>query len=48
MESAYRLLSGGSKDVQRVVDTSTRIVDRENLFSIDSQKALFAFEQRTH
>lgn len=48
VESAYRLLSGGSKDVQHVVDTSTRIVDRENLFSIDSQKALFAFEQRTH
>lgn len=48
VESAYRLLSGRNKEVERVVDTSTRIVDRENLFSIDSQKALFAFEQRTH
>lgn len=45
VESAHRLLSGKSKEVESVVDTSTRIVDRDNLFSIDSQKALFAFEQ---
>ena len=28
------------------VDTATQIVNRGNLFSLDSQKALFAFEQQ--
>lgn len=46
VESAYHLLSGGTSDLEPIVDTSTQIVDRRNLFSIDSQKALFAFEQR--
>ena len=46
VESAYKLLTGQSKQVAPTVDTSTQIVDRNNLFSIDSQKALFAFEQR--
>lgn len=46
VESAYKLLTGQSKHVAPTVDTSTQIVDRNNLFSIDSQKALFAFEQR--
>lgn len=44
VESAYKLLSGQTSELPEIVDTSTRIVDRENLFSIDSQKALFAFE----
>ena len=46
VESAYKLLSGQSGELEQTVDTSTQIVDRENLFSSDSQKALFAFEQR--
>lgn len=47
VESAYKLLTRQGKDLSATVDTSTRIVDRTNLFSIDSQKALFAFETRT-
>ena len=46
VESAYKLLTRKSPDLAPTVDTSTQIVDRANLFSIDSQKALFAFEQR--
>lgn len=46
VESAYKLLSGQGGELEQTVDTSTQIVDRENLFSTDSQKALFAFEQR--
>lgn len=46
VESAYHLLAGHSGETQPVMDTSTKIVDRRNLFTIDSQKALFAFEQR--
>ena len=46
VESAYHLLSGQTSDMEPIVDTSTQIVDRRNLFSMDSQKALFAFEQR--
>ena len=46
VESAYKLLSGQGTGLAAVVDTSTQIVDRSNLFSIDSQKALFAFESR--
>ncbi|MGI6255953.1 MAG: substrate-binding domain-containing protein [Acutalibacter sp.] len=44
VESAYKLLNGQGGELADVVDTSTQIVDRDNLFSIDSQKALFAFE----
>lgn len=44
VESAYKLLNGQSGELAEIVDTSTQIVDRDNLFSIDSQKALFAFE----
>lgn len=43
VESAYRLLSGQDAP-EPVVDTSTQIVDRGNMFSTDGQKALFAFE----
>ncbi len=45
VESAYKLLSGQGGDLKPTVDTSTQVVDRENLFTMDSQKALFAFEQ---
>lgn len=46
IESAYKLLTGQGGSLERTVDTSTQIVDRTNLFSMDSQKALFAFELR--
>ena len=46
VESAYKLLSDRGEELETVVDTSTQIVDRENMFTMDSQKALFAFEQR--
>ena len=44
VESAYKLLNGQGDELEKIVDTSTQIVDRENLYTIDSQKALFAFE----
>lgn len=43
VESAYKLLTGRAGELDPTVDTATRIVDRENLFAMDSQKALFAF-----
>ena len=46
VESAYRLLSGQGGSLAPTVDTATSIVDLENLFTMDSHKALFAFEQR--
>ena len=44
VESAYRLITGQGGDLPSTVDTSTQVVDRENLFTMDSQKALFAFD----
>lgn len=46
VESAYKLLTGQEPGLEHIVDTSTQIVDRDNLFTMDSQKALFAFEAR--
>lgn len=46
VESAYQLLAGRGDELAPVVDTSTQIVNRNNLFSLDSQKALFAFDQQ--
>lgn len=45
VESAYKLLTGQGGGIDPVVDTSTQIVDRENLFTMDAQKALFAFDR---
>ncbi len=45
VESAYRLLSERGNGLESVVDTSTQTVDRENIFTMDGQKALFAFDQ---
>lgn len=44
VESAYRLLTGQGGRVEETVDTTTRVVDPENMFTLDSQKALFAFQ----
>ena len=46
VESAYQLLSGQGAGLEPTMDTATQIVNRGNLFSLDSQKALFAFEQQ--
>lgn len=45
VESAHKLLAGQGDSLDKTVDTSTQVVDRENIFTMDSQKALFAFEQ---
>lgn len=45
VESAYRLLSGQGGALEKTVDTATTTVSRDNMFTIDSQKALFAFEE---
>lgn len=45
VESAYKLLTGQGGGLEPVVDTSTQIIDREKLFTMDGQKALFAFDQ---
>ena len=45
VESAYKLLAGQGDSLEKTVDTSTQVVDRENIFTMDSQNALFAFEQ---
>lgn len=39
-ESAYKLLTGQGGGLEAVVDTSTQIVDRKNIFTMDGQKAL--------
>lgn len=44
IESAHRLLTGEGGALSPTVDTSTVTVNLDNLFTIDSQKALFAFE----
>lgn len=44
VESAYRLLAQQGGGLEPVVDTSTQVIDRRNLFTMDGQKALFAFE----
>ena len=45
VESAYKLLVGQGGGLEPVVDTSTQIIDRENFFTMDGQKALFAFDR---
>ena len=43
VEKAWELLEGASFDPAVWLDTATTIVDRENMFTPESQKALFAF-----
>ena len=44
VESAYQLLAGQSGRLPDTIDTSTRVVTLDNMFTMDSQKALFAFQ----
>lgn len=41
VQSAYKLLSGQRSEVEKHVDTATRVINRDNLFDLDSQKVLF-------
>ncbi len=43
VECAWKLLEGESYDAETWLDTATTIVTRENMFSPESQKALFSF-----
>lgn len=43
VQSAYRLLNGQGVE-SATVDTATQTITRENMFTIDGQKALFPFE----
>ncbi len=43
IECAYRLLNGGQME-QTVIDTTTTVVTRENMFSEECQRILFAFD----
>ena len=43
VETAWQLLEGQSFDPEQLIDTSTTIISAENLFTIESQKALFSF-----
>ncbi len=43
IECAYRLLNGGQVE-QTVIDTTTTVVTRENMFSEECQRILFAFD----
>ena len=43
VESAWKLLEGNAYDPDRLIDTATTIVTRDNMFTPESQKALFPF-----
>lgn len=43
VEAAWTLLEGGRFDPSTLVDTATTIVTKENMFSPESQRALFSF-----
>jgi ribose transport system substrate-binding protein len=45
VESAVALLNGQEDEVEPIVDTSTVIVNRDNMFTTDSQKILVAFNE---
>lgn len=44
VEAACDLLSGETFDPEALLDTATQIVTRENMFSLEGQKALFPFD----
>ena len=43
VETAWKLLEGQSFDPNRLIDTATTVISRENMFTIEGQKALFPF-----
>ena len=44
VEAACQLLDGVAFDSQSFINTSTQIVTKENMFSLEGQKALFPFD----
>ena len=44
VEAACDLLGGETFDPEALLDTATQIVTRENMFSLEGQKALFPFD----
>ena len=44
VEAACQLLGGVAFDSQSFINTSTQIVTKENMFSLEGQKALFPFD----
>ena len=44
VETAWQLLQGERLDANTLIDTATRIVTRANMFTMESQKALFPFD----
>lgn len=43
VQSAYKLLAGQRSEVEKHVDTATRVINRENMYALDGQKVLFPF-----
>lgn len=43
IECAWKLLEGESYDAAQLIDTATQIVTKDNMFTSESQKALFPF-----
>ena len=43
VEKAWQALQGMKFDKHELIDTMTQIVTKENMFTLESQKALFSF-----
>ena len=43
VEKAWQVLQGKKFDAHELIDTATQIVTKENMFTMESQKALFSF-----
>ena len=43
VETAWQLLEGQNFDPDRLIDTATTIISADNMFTIESQKAMFSF-----
>ena len=43
VEKAWQVLQGEKFDSTALIDTATTIVTKENMFTMESQKAMFSF-----
>ena len=43
VEYAWKLTQGESFDANELVDTSTAVITKENMFTLESQRSLFPF-----
>ena len=46
VEIAGKLITGTGDPVEKIIDTSTVLIDRNNMFTAEGQKALFPFRSR--